>query len=357
VFLNIKPSSSKMKVKSITVEYSITVESDDKCIIEDSCVYEFKGKNFAFGWAKILSSKEVKEINSPVNVIMNAFVKKLEMEQPLLKRKRNNSIITKQSNDEYSMLCASLNNLQGSLTSDMDSLYSNKYFFSKPFRTSLAHKVSACRGGIGLPGAISQHVPVNILKDLSKKIPDVVSNYRKSVVSACNDKMNEVVMLNVDQTQYRKLHDLIIMECTNILEKHSSTLSEQHDLILDFESSIVSSNHYFMDTVNSVRKDLSDSDEDRPLYLKKLSTSIIAAMSNEDQRLVDMQIEIFAYWKLMKKRLIDYIIMATTSCLVDKLIKDQLKVSLLEAVLRHNDKELVQLSFSRCRNCQQAQKH
>lgn len=320
-----------MKVNSITVEYSVTVESEDKCIIEYPCVRDFKGES-SYGWDKILSSKQVKEIKSPVNVIMNSFVKKLEMEQPLLK-----------CNDEYSMLCTSLNNLQGSLTSGMDSLYSNKYFFSQPFRTSLAHKVSACRGGISLPGAISQHVPVNILKDLSKKLPGVVSNYCKSVVSACNDKMNEVVVLNVDQTQYRKLHDLIIMECTNILEKHSSTLSEHHDLILDFESSIVSSNHYFMDTVNSVRKNLSDSDEDRPLYLKKLSTSIIAAMSNEDQRLVDMQIEIFAYWKLMKKRLIDYIIMATTSCLVDKLIQDQLKVSLLEAVLRHNDKELVQL--------------
>jgi hypothetical protein len=66
-------------------------------------------------------------------------------------------------------------------------------------------------------------------------------------------------------------------------------------------------------------------------------------MSNEEQRLIDMQIEIFAYWKLMKKRYVDYIIMSTYSELVNKPINETLKTSLMDTAFGRKDEELVKL--------------
>ena len=99
-----------------------------------------------------------------------------------------------------------------------------------------------------------------------------------------------------------------------------------------------------MDTVNSIRSSIDESDDDdKPLYLRHLTPSSIAAMSNEDQKLVDQQIEIFAYWKLMKKRLIDYVLLSTQGELVNVPIRDKLKTTMLDVVFRRDDEELVEL--------------
>ena len=70
---------------------------------------------------------------------------------------------------------------------------------------------------------------------------------------------------------------------------------------------------------------------------------MIKKMSNEDQRIVDMQIEIFAYWKLMKKRLIDYVIMSTQSELVSKPFSKMLKPTLMEVTMAQGDDEIIRL--------------
>jgi hypothetical protein len=80
-------------------------------------------------------------------------------------------------------------------------------------------------------------------------------------------------------------------------------LIAQHGLILEWEELVCSSNHYFIDTVQSIRSIIADTKNDRPFYLKHLTEASMKLMSNKDQRIVDIQIEIFSYWKLMKKLL------------------------------------------------------
>ena len=58
---------------------------------------------------------------------------------------------------------------------------------------------------------------------------------------------------------------------------------------------------------------------------------------------VDMQIEIFAYWKLMKKRLVDYVIMSTQSELVSKPFSKMLKPALMEVTMAQGDDEIIRL--------------
>eukprot|EP00051_Salpingoeca_urceolata_P022017 m.352689 g.352689 ORF g.352689 m.352689 type:complete len:125 (+) comp19903_c11_seq1:1131-1505(+) len=59
----------------------------------------------------------------------------------------------------------------------------------------------------------------------------------------------------------------------------------------------------------------------------------LRGLSNEEQRLLDVQIEVFAYWKTMKKRLIDYVILATRNYLAHQpIVKGKLRQALLEAL-------------------------
>uniref|UniRef100_A0A7S4RSD6 Uncharacterized protein n=2 Tax=Ditylum brightwellii TaxID=49249 RepID=A0A7S4RSD6_9STRA len=74
-----------------------------------------------------------------------------------------------------------------------------------------------------------------------------------------------------------------------------------------------------------------------------LNPTKIKSLSNDDQKLIDTQIEIFAYWKLMKKRFADNIIMSTYSVLVKKPIYTLLSKGMIGAVLRKNDKDVVSL--------------
>ena len=129
-------------------------------------------------------------------------------------------------------------------------------------------------------------------------------------------------------------------------------MEDHRDLIISWEDSIISSNNYFMDTVQSIRKIIfkeeGESSQkyrkvDKPYYLKHISDTKIKDISNEDQRLFYMQIEIFAYWKLMKKRFVDNAIISTCSGLVNKPINCILKISLLEATLCHTDNDLVKM--------------
>jgi len=100
-----------------------------------------------------------------------------------------------------------------------------------------------------------------------------------------------------------------------------------------------------MDTVQSIRGHLyKDDGLPLPAYLEKMTRARFKKMSNEDQKLVDEQIEIFAYWKVLKKRLVDYVILSTHSELAVKPIGRELKPLLLDRVFgRHDDDGLMKL--------------
>ena len=57
-------------------------------------------------------------------------------------------------------------------------------------------------------------------------------------------------------------------------------------------------------------------------FLTNNSLQKLRAMSNEDQRILDLQIEIYSYWKTMLKRLIDYVALATRTYVARQPISD-----------------------------------
>ena len=335
-FLRVKPQNS-VEVKSFVAAYSIAGP--------DGAFHESKFKERAgslhagkltlqiMGTEQLMEEEAADDISGQAIFVASVFVEKIEIE-------RSPTVFAAES---HVLLCSTLNTLQEGLVSSIDNLYSNHYFFSPAFRLKLAHEVLNCRGGIGLPGAIAPHIPIKVLKELRQGLPKIIESYRKEVQEACSQKIELSIKTYFEEYLYPNLHRLIWDVSAELIDKSALSLSVFHANILEWEESISSSNHYFMDTVQSIRSSLSDDEEERPAYLQHLSDQKIKKMSNEDQRIVDMQIELFAYWKMMKKRLVDYVIMSTHSELVNKLITTKLKPTWLEATMAPGNDEMVKL--------------
>ena len=128
-----------------------------------------------------------------------------------------------------------------------------------------------------------------------------------------------------------------------LLAKQTQTAQAQCKMLLDFEDAeVITSNHYYMDIVQQLRKDILQDEHaeevwaKKPAYLQGLDFSKLKKQSNEEQELVDMQIKTFAFWKVMKKRLVDYLQLAARHNLSVGVSK-QLKPAFLEAIEKAGD--------------------
>ena len=300
------------------------------------------------GFEGFLSSDRLENLQD-VTVACNVFVEKITLQEHV------------GPNIESSLLCSRLADLHDEFTTDVDKLYSNHYFFSTAFRKSLAREVSATRGGIGLPGTVSPHISAGALQKLSGKLHIPINTFRTKVFGECKRTTEAIIDKYVDHAVFPRLHCLLVEETHELIGTKNKKLESRHKEILEWQSVMATTNHYFMGTVQSIRSRLfnSNSDDDEPAeddydydcstheqlsYLGKLTPSVIRQMSNEEQKLVDEQIAIFAYWKVLKKVLVDIVIQSTQFELVADPINKKLKPLLLDAIFsRHDDEQLVKL--------------
>ena len=108
------------------------------------------------------------------------------------------------------LLCARLADLQDEFTTNINTLYSNSYFFSQGFRKSLARELQGSRGGIGLPGNIASHVPVGVLRKLRSKLPTPIAEYRNKVLVECTTTSQAVIESFVGIEQHPKLQSVLV---------------------------------------------------------------------------------------------------------------------------------------------------
>jgi len=298
--------------------------------------YQLSKKKPSYTWGQnSFSSTVAQALHGKVIFSVSVFVERVEIKEG------------PEDDSSYSgstLLCARLADLQDELTSSINTLYSNSFFFSVGFHKSLARELQGSRGGVGLPGNIASHVPVGVLRKLRTKLPAPIAEYRNKVLEECTSTAEAIIGKYVVMECHPKLHSVLVECAEELFNAQASELEHYHEKILEWEENVCSSNHYFMDTVNSIRTSVYETDnEEKPLYLRHLTAEAIAAMSNEDQKLVDQQIELFAYWKLMKKRLVDYVLLSTQGELVNAPIHMKLKQKMLEAVFCRDDVELVEL--------------
>ena len=256
------------------------------------------------------------------------------------------------------MLCAVLKNLEDHLSQELGHAWRNKYLLSPRFRNSLGHQVQSRQGGLGLPGAFSPYVPQQVINDLcAAKLPKALETYSESVHRAMSAAVKDTVSSVVPQSQLPKLHHLYIRKATEVMDRQKAELDRDWRKVLQWEQlSLHTSNHYYMSIVQSLRGRLFESSEpegkegsgeeacpdavqDTYIGFMGLTAESVNSMSNEEQEVVDLQIKVFAYWKMMKKRLLDYVQLAARTDLAvlpftESLLKDGLREALEEAASR-----------------------
>lgn len=334
------------KVESMNAVFTFTAfpgSTDARIYKTRQVKQKFEEKSSNIGYANLGVPPEALENISEATVTVSVFITDISFAKDYSSFSRRNSL-----------LCSRLADLQNTFTSEVDELYSNQYFFSVEFRKSLESEVSACRGGIGLPGSLPSHVPCTVLEKLRKQLPFPINSFRKNFYSECLESVELIMEQYVDLRLTPRLHSLTAEVIRDHFKDCNKKLEEYHKTILDWETGITTTNHYFMDTVRSIRSQIYSKDSKKsqendidnngmlPSYLKHLRG--IRKMSNEEQKLIDWQIEIFAYWKLLKKRLVDYVILSTHCELAKKPLTESLKPLLLERVFNQdNDDKLIGL--------------
>ena len=241
---------------------------------------------------------------------------------------------------EFNHVC--LNSLDASFVSSMEDLYDNASLVSEGMFAHLKAESAFAKGVTTMPGSIDPGVPVRVLQRLQERLGTAVRDYVAAVIKLTSTRIFEAVDSIIDKEVYPNLNTLVGHVAKEAIAKHEKLSKEQTALILKLEhENVHTSNSYFMSTVQSLREHISKAkpgkdQSDRPDYLPKAWTAEkLASMSNEEQQIVDLQLQMFAYWKTMKKRLIDYVQLLTRSTVVADTLKT-FNTMVNTALVRHH---------------------
>ena len=267
-------------------------------------------------------------------------------------------MVLKDDKAQYSseMLCALLKKHDDILAKDLDAVCSNRFLLSSSFRSSLSKRAEERQGCAGLPGTVSQEVPLNAIRDLLGKLPPIFERYCTSVHSTVLTAVTGTLGDIVPKDKFPRLEKVLKDMATEIMAEQRKATATSVKQILRWEENVRTSNHYYMSTVQSIRGSLFDSssageseshdkvaDEtfadqarDRSVQMMGLCAKRVKRMSNVEQEVVDLQIKVFAYWKTMKKRILDYVQMAARSDLAVEPICNMFCTGFREAIEKHS---------------------
>ncbi|EDQ85096.1 uncharacterized protein MONBRDRAFT_34403 [Monosiga brevicollis MX1] len=225
------------------------------------------------------------------------------------------------STDADALLCAQLDQLAHSSPSSLErklaGLYHESTFFSASFHAELVKRCSHLRGGDGLPGTVPANVTTEQLKRLRKDLPTLALDFVNQVAEAVSRKSH---VLLAEAFQGIQAKQVVCAAAQTYLEAQAKSARHQVTRVIEWEKSVTTTNHYFMSIVSDL---LSDLERGRLLVMlpgksEPLTWADVRKESNETQELLQVQIRLCAYWKVMLKRLTDSIILATRYELVIK---------------------------------------
>lgn len=316
-------------VPSIECEYTIQVHDHNNHLIKENpqdctTIDDGGGK----GSRAIFNAKTANSIKKNIRFSATVFICSV-------KTVPTDDSKTAQEN----MLCASIFAEDSKFGEKVQRLYPNSYFFSTTFRKIIEREVKMRQGAIGLPGTILPEPAVAVLARLRSRLPALVQGYVEAVAELVEGRSCRTLGPLFSEFP---LVALLVKTASNALfeRKKKDALAMTANL-LQWEDTVHTHNHYYMATVQALRKKLLVSeekdDEETPVvpavvndefaFLTKHASSL-GKLSNEEQKYLDLQIEIFAYWKTMKKRLIDYVHLATRSILVKLPIETELSAAI-----------------------------
>eukprot|EP00038_Savillea_parva_P017782 m.21509 g.21509 ORF g.21509 m.21509 type:complete len:415 (+) comp3903_c0_seq1:1424-2668(+) len=210
------------------------------------------------------------------------------------------------------VLCSVLADLDDTLTRNFAELYTSRALLGPGFTHWITSELNMRRGGGGgLPGTIMPEVPTGLLQTMRERVPPVLHKYASDVAAAARKTF--VAEIEAAFQDFPRLSRALVDEVGRVCDEQEREVKQHLELLLRWESIVHTSNHYFMDTVKKVRAAIEASRGEQKegqwshtITLTDAKRLDAQGRSNEEQKVMDMQIEIYAYWKTMRKRLLDY---------------------------------------------------
>jgi hypothetical protein len=242
------------------------------------------------------------------------------------------------------MLCARLGDHNAHFGKSVASLHPDSFFASNVFRGILRMEASARQGGAGLPGTIAPEVPEGVIRMLQEKLPECIRSHTEAVHRETSDAVATSIARFVDGTAHPKLLRVLRSTTERTMDDQLAVAKKGCDKLLLWEDELHTSNHYFMTTVQNMREGKFPASIAGAA--RHIAVAAVKQLSNEEQQLVDLQHGCLAYWKTVKKRLIDMVQMAVASELstvpIEKLLKPAMMATLegvrsIEAIMSPDD--------------------
>ena len=296
-------------VESVSLEWDLcAAEGPDRAPLAENLDIEHSWTDAASaGYGGVLiTGAAARKLNHPVTFTADIFVGDVE---------RADADADAPSADT---ICAGVATLDKSLERDLNGLYPRRYFFKPQLRQVIEAEMKHRQGAAsGMPGAIMPEVAVAVLEQLRKPVLALLKRHIDAVATT----IRAAVTAEIEDAMaaFPRLCDRLLATVDSMFDAQRARAHASAEDIMLWEQQVHTSNHYYMDTVTKLRESINDEDfvaDDTSMILTTDAERMRTAISNQQQNLVDMQIQLFAYWKVMKKRLLDYVQMATRSVLV-----------------------------------------
>ncbi|CAF2734374.1 unnamed protein product [Rotaria sp. Silwood2] len=222
-----------------------------------------------------------------------------------------------------------INNLHDKFKKAQDIIRNqDKEFFSRIYHSKVHNAMLACFGE-----QLANFLPHPVLKRfICEKIDQLW--YVIEVLIEESFHMTSTLLLDNDQDACNE--DILLLKLLPVfrnvvsmyLKKKKQAVHDQLQEIIQLEKhEPYTLNHYYMTTINKFKEYIAEQKSGRTDGKMHLSVtindddddkSVVDAISNDGQAVQDMIISIYAYWKLLMKRLIDYVALSIRAgCVFD----------------------------------------
>ena len=202
------------------------------------------------------------------------------------------------------LLCAKLHARDQALCAEMDALYTDDFFGSRQFRTMLRLEADARRGGLGLPNEIVSEVAVGVLRKLLAPLHGLIVGHVRQVSAATEESVVEAVSC---YARPHNLHALLEPAAQIAISEGLERALAIGETLLAWENEPHTTSQAYLDIVQQ--------SADAPASAKRFAQGINAKRSKElateEHALVELQLKTYAYWHVMKRRLLDYVQLGT----------------------------------------------
>eukprot|EP00921_Rhytidocystis_pertsovi_P008714 GHVQ01014191.1.p1 GENE.GHVQ01014191.1~~GHVQ01014191.1.p1 ORF type:complete len:820 (-),score=56.99 GHVQ01014191.1:240-2699(-) len=243
---------------------------------------------------------------------------------------------------EETLLCAKFGERKRNFGKAFAELKPKNFFFSNYFLKRLSEAIKAREGCEGLPGTIPSDIAVWEIRRLQEETFGTADKFAREA----HLKIKDIIITIVSEPfkAFPQLHTYIRGTVQRLSDATLDQMLQDIKLVKDLEYEIDTENHYYMDSVRAIQKLMLKAEAENKeadfTVLDRFSIAKLKGFSNRNQTRVDLVIQTLAYWKLMRKRFVDNVILCAKRHLCSDRMIHNLKDQLMEECYALQDKLL-----------------